>query len=66
MFPLVHHKEVKTLRDTIEYIPPVLVSGGLFLGMDIADWIKVMTLVYTVVGIVCAIKRTFFSNRKGD
>lgn len=55
-----------TLRDFVEYIPPVLVSGGLFLGMDIADWIKVMTLVYTIVGTICVIKRTFFSNRKGD
>lgn len=54
------------MRDTIEYIPPVLVSGGLFLGMDIADWVKIMTLAYTVVGTVCAIKRAFFSNRKGD
>lgn len=54
------------MRDTIEYIPPVLVSGGLFLGMDIVDWVKIMTLVYTIVGIVCAIKRTFFSKRKGD
>lgn len=31
-----------------------------------ADWIKVMTLVYTAVGIVCAIKRAFFPNHKGD
>lgn len=62
MFPLVH-KGGQTLRDIIEYIPPVLVSGGLFLGMDIADWVKIMTLVYTVVGTVCAIKRAFFSNR---
>lgn len=54
------------MRDIIEYIPPILVSGGLFLGMDIADWIKVMTLVYTVVGTICAIKRAFFLNRKGD
>ena len=66
MFPPVHNKEVKTLRDTIEYIPPVLVSGGLFLGMDIAEWIKVMTLVYVVVGTVCAIKRAFFSKHKGE
>ena len=54
------------MRDFVEYIPPVLVSGGLFLGMDIADRVKVMTLVYTIVGTVCAIKRAFFSNRKGE
>lgn len=54
------------MRDIVEYIPPVLVSGGLFLGLDIADWIKVMTLVYTIVGTICAIKRAFFSNCKGD
>lgn len=54
------------MRDTIEYIPPVLVSGGLFLGMDINEWIKVMTLVYVVIGTVCAIKRAFFSKHKGE
>ena len=65
MFPL-GSKEVKTLRDIIEYIPPVLVSGGLFLGMDINEWIKVMTLVYVVVGTVCTINRVFFSKHKGE
>ena len=65
MFPL-GSKEVKTLRDNIEYIPPVLVSGGLLLGMDINEWVTVMTLVYVVVGIVCAIKRAFFSKHKGE
>ena len=65
MFPPVHHKEVK-LRDVAEYIPPFVVSGGLFLGMSIAEWIQIMTLVYVVVGTVCAIKRTFFSKPKGE
>ena len=54
------------MRDVAEYIPPFVVSGGLFLGMNIAEWIQVMTLVYVVVGTVCAIKRTFFYNHKGD
>lgn len=54
------------MRDTIEYIPPVLVSGGLFLGMDINEWVQVMTLVYVVIGTVCAIKRAFFSKHKGE
>lgn len=65
MFPLVHNKEVK-LRDVAEYIPPFIISGGLFLGLDIAEWIQVMTLVYVIVGTICAIKRTFFSNHKGE
>lgn len=55
-----------SLRDIAEYIPPVLISGGLFLGMNMNEWIKVMTLVYVIVGIICAIKRTFFSNHKGE
>lgn len=55
-----------SLRDIVEYIPPVLISGGLFLGLDINEWIKVMTLVYVIVGTVCAIKRAFFSNHKGE
>ena len=55
-----------TLRDIAEYIPPFIVSGGLFLGMNIAEWIQVMTLIYVVVGTVCAIKRTFFYKHKGD
>lgn len=54
------------MRDIAEYIPPFVVSGGLFLGMNIAEWIQVMTLVYVVVGTVCAIKRTFFYKHKGD
>ena len=54
------------MRDIAEYIPPFVVSGGLFLGMNIAEWIQVMTLVYVVVGTVCAIKRTFFYNHEGD
>lgn len=65
MFPLVHNKEVK-LRDVAEYIPPFIISGGLFLGLDIAEWIQVMTLVYVIVGTICAIKRTFFSKHKGE
>ena len=65
MFPLVHNKEV-SLRDITEYIPPFVVSGGLFLGMNIAEWIQVMTLVYVIVGTACAVKRTFFSNNKGE
>lgn len=54
------------MRDIAEYIPPVLVSGGLFLGMNMNEWIKVMTLVYVIVGTICAIKRTFFSKHKGE
>ena len=66
MCPLLVQRRL-TLRNIAEYVPPFVVSGGLFLGMNIAEWIQVMTLVYVVVGTVCAIKRTFFyNNHKGD
>ena len=48
------------LRDVVEYLPPAFVSGGLVLGLQLNEWVQLLTIVYVLVGTVCAIKRAFF------
>lgn len=40
--------------------PPVSVSGGLLLGLDLSQWLIVATLVYTLLQIVFLIRDKVF------
>ena len=46
--------------------PPAVVSGVTIMGLPLHEWVYVMTIVYTIVGIVCLIKKTFFTHNKNN
>ena len=50
--------------EAIKLAPPVSVSTLTIMGMPIADWVYMMTFVYTVVLIVCKIHGEFFRKAK--
>lgn len=39
-------------QDTLAALPPVSVSGWVVLGLPIADWIVVLTLMYTLMVVI--------------
>lgn len=52
------------LTEAVKLAPPVSVSTLTIMGMQIADWVYIMTFVYTIVLIVCKIHNEFFRKHK--
>lgn len=42
--------------------PPAVISGVTIMGLPLHEWVYVMTIIYTIVGIICLVKKTFFPN----
>lgn len=50
--------EQKTFLENIAQITPsVAVSSAVFLGLPLSDWVYIVTIVYTFVGICTMIKK---------
>lgn len=50
--------EVEELLENIAQITPsVAVSSAVFLGLPLSDWVYIVTIVYTFVGICTMIKK---------
>lgn len=50
--------EQNTILENIAQITPSLaVSGAAFLGLPLSDWVYIVTIVYTFVGICTMIKK---------
>lgn len=53
------------MRDeVIKMTPPAVISGVTIMGLPLHEWVYVMTIIYTIVGIICLVKKTFFPNNK--
>lgn len=44
-------------KDIINMSPPIAVTGVVFLGVALSDWVYIGTIVYTIVGIITMIKK---------
>lgn len=50
--------EQNTVLENIAQITPsVVVSSAVFLGLPLSDWVYIVTIVYTFVGICTMIKK---------
>lgn len=50
--------EQNTILENIAQITPsVVVSSAVFLGLPLSDWVYIVTIVYTFVGICTMIKK---------
>lgn len=50
--------EQNTILESIAQIAPsVAVSSAVFLGLPLSDWVYIVTIVYTFVGICTMIKK---------
>lgn len=50
--------EQNTILENIAQItPPLAVSSAAFLGLPLSDWVYIVTIVYTFVGICTMIKK---------
>ena len=45
------------MRDLMPAAPPVTVAGMTFIGIPLADWVLIVTLVYTGVQLVIALPK---------
>lgn len=45
------------VNDIINMSPPIAVTGVVFLGVALSDWVYIGTIVYTIVGILTMIKK---------
>lgn len=61
IFPMI---ELNMRDEVIKMTPPAVISGVTIMGLPLHEWVYVMTIVYTIVGIVCLIKKTFFPTTK--
>ena len=50
--------------EAVKLAPPVSVSTLTIMACPIADWVYVMTFMYTIVLIVCKIHSEFFRKHK--
>lgn len=51
-------EEQNTILENIAQITPsVAVSSAVFLGLPLSDWVYIVTIVYTFVGICTMIKK---------
>lgn len=50
--------EQNTILENIAQITPsVVVSSAVFLGLPLSDWVYIVTIIYTFVGICTMIKK---------
>lgn len=45
------------LENIAQITPPLAVSSAAFLGLPLSDWVYIVTIVYTFVGICTMIKK---------
>lgn len=45
------------LEDIAQITPSLAVSSAVFLGLPLSDWVYIVTIVYTFVGICTMIKK---------
>lgn len=45
------------LENIAQVAPPLAVSSAVFLGLPLSDWVYIVTIVYTFVGICTMIKK---------
>lgn len=45
------------LNNLAPVAPPVAISGAMFLGLSLSDWVYVVTIAYTLIGICTMIKK---------
>lgn len=56
--------ELNMRDEVIKMTPPAVISGVTIMGLPLHEWVYVMTIIYTIVGIICLVKKTFFPNNK--
>lgn len=50
-------KQNNILENIAQITPSVAVSSAVFLGLPLSDWVYIVTIVYTFVGICTMIKK---------
>lgn len=54
--------ELDFKSEVVRFAPPTVVSGITVLGLPLHEWVYVLTIIYTLVGIVTMIKKHWFSD----
>ena len=57
------HEQYTELAKTA---PPLAISGVTIFGIQVSEWVLILTLVYTVIQIGLALRRCCFNRRIGD
>lgn len=51
------HTTSGVVRDLLPTAPPVGVAGMTYMGIPLAEWLLILTIVYTVVQIIIALPK---------
>ena len=54
--------ELDFKSEVVRFAPPTVVSGIAVLGLPLHEWVYVLTIIYTLVGIATMIKKHWFSD----
>lgn len=52
---------IDAVKDLAPISPSVAVTGVTVLGVPLNEWVYIATIVYTIVGIACMIKKHWFT-----
>ena len=55
-----------TVFDALQITPALTVSGITLLGISLHDWVYIVTIIYTFIGIVTIIKKHWYDPWKNS
>ena len=58
--------ELDFKSEVVRFAPPTVVSGIAVLGLPLHEWMYVLTIIYTLVGIATTIKKHWFDNKETE
>ena len=58
--------ELDFKSEVVRFAPPTVVSGITVLGVPLHEWVYVLTIIYTLVGIATTIKKHWFDTNEND
>ena len=58
--------ELDFKSEVVRFAPPTVVSGITVLGVPLHEWVYVLTIIYTLVGITTTIKKHWFDNKETE
>lgn len=57
---------IDAVKDLAPISPSVAITGVTVLGFSLNEWVYIATILYTIVGIACMIKKHWFTHNNGD
>lgn len=54
------------ITDVVKAAPPITITGMTIVGIQVQDWLLILTLVYTILQILIIVRRFMLNRRVTD